>query len=57
MNTCVKPIQATPTLSGSDAQAVVLEALRVPSQKSIEINKKILEMRKSIENHGVFARS
>ncbi len=49
MGSYVKPIQATPTLTGDDAIAIMKQVFTVPSSKSIEKNKKLLEMRKRIE--------
>lgn len=50
MSTYVKPIQATPTLSGKDALDIVKQVLRTPSSESIDKKKKMLEARKRIEN-------
>lgn len=49
MSTYVKPIQATPTLSGNDAVCVIKQALKVPSQEAVERNKRMLEIRKRHE--------
>lgn len=49
MSAYVKPIQATPTLSGKDAINIIKQVLEAPSPESIEKNKKMLEMRKRIE--------
>lgn len=49
MSAYVKPIQATPTLSGKDAINIIKQVLKAPSPESIEKNKKMLEMRKRIE--------
>ena len=49
MSTYVKPIQATPTLSGKDAINIVKQVLREPAPESIEKKKKLLETRKRIE--------
>lgn len=46
MSAYVKPIQATPTLSGTDAIKIVKQALIVPSKEAIERNEKMLEIRK-----------
>lgn len=48
MSAYVKPIQATPTLTGADAMRIVKQAVTAPSPESIERNKKMLEMRKRI---------
>ena len=48
MSAYVKPIQATPTLTGNDAVRIVKQVLTAPSLESIEKNKKMLEMRKRI---------
>lgn len=50
MSACVKPIQATPNLSGKDALDIVKQVLRIPSSESIDKKKKMLEARKRIEN-------
>lgn len=50
MSACVKPIQATPNLSGKDALDIVKQVLRTPSSESIDKKKKMLEVRKRIEN-------
>ena len=50
MSAYVKPIQATPTLSGKDALDIVKQVLRTPSPESIDKKKKMLEARKRIEN-------
>lgn len=49
MSAYVKPIQATPTLSGQDAMSIIKQVLKAPTPESIEKNKKMLEMRKRIE--------
>ncbi len=49
MSAYVKPIQATPTLTGNDAISIVQQVLKAPSPKSVEKNKKMLEIRKRIE--------
>lgn len=49
MSTYVKPIQATPTLSGKDAIDIVKQVLRTPTPESIDKKKKMLEARKRIE--------
>ena len=48
MSAYVKPIQATPTLTGTDAMRIIKQAVTAPSPESIERNKKMLEMRKRI---------
>ena len=48
MSAYVKPIQATPTLSGKDAMHIIKQVVTAPSPESIEKNKKMLEMRKRI---------
>lgn len=48
MSAYVKPIQATPTLSGKDAIQIIKQVVTAPSPESIEKNKKMLEMRKRI---------
>jgi len=48
MSAYVKPIQATPTLSGKDAVNILKQGAVAPSPESIEKNKKMLEMRKRI---------
>ena len=48
MSAYVKPIQATPTLTGKDALRIVKQVVTAPSPESIEKNKKMLEMRKRI---------
>ena len=50
MSAYVKPIQATPTLSGKDALDIVKQVLRTLSPESIDKKKKMLEARKRIEN-------
>lgn len=49
MSTYVKPIQATPTLSGKDAIDIVKEVLRTPTSDSVDKKRKMLEARKRIE--------
>lgn len=49
METHVKPIQATPTLSKTDTKSILKEVLNVPSTEAIERNKKLLAIRKSIQ--------
>ena len=49
MSAYVKPIQATPTLTGNDARNIIRQVLAAPSSESVAKNKKMLEMRKSIE--------
>ena len=48
MSAYVKPIQATPTLSGKDAMQIIKQVVTTPLPESIEKNKKMLEMRKRI---------
>ena len=48
MSAYVKPIQATPTLSGKDAVSILKQGAIAPSPESIEKNKKLLDMRKRI---------
>ncbi len=48
MSAYVKPIQATPTLTGKDALRIVKQVVTAPSPESIEKNKKMLEMRRRI---------
>lgn len=48
MSAYVKPIQATPTLSGKDAMQIIKQVVTAPSPESIEKNEKMLEMRKRI---------
>lgn len=50
MSAYVKPIQATPTLTGNDARNIVRQVLKAPSPESVAKNRKKLEMRKRIEN-------
>ncbi|MGN0386619.1 MAG: hypothetical protein ACI4EX_12155 [Lachnospiraceae bacterium] len=49
MSAYVKPIQATPTLTGNDAVNIIKQVLKAPSTTAIEKNKAMLEKRKSIE--------
>ncbi len=49
MSAYVKPIQATPTLTGNDAIGIIRQVLKEPSPSAVEINRKMLEMRKRIE--------
>lgn len=49
MSVYVKPIQATPTLNGTDALSVIKQVLKTPSPESVEKNKRMLEMRRRIE--------
>lgn len=49
MSVSVKPIQATPTLTGSDAVNIIKQVLKAPSATAIQKNKVMLEKRKSIE--------
>lgn len=49
MSAYVKPIQATPTLTGNDARDIIKEVLKAPSAAAIERNKAMLEIRKSME--------
>lgn len=49
MSAYVKPIQATPTLTGKDAVNIIEQVLKVPSSSAVEKNRKMLEMRKHIE--------
>lgn len=49
MSTYVKPIQATPTLSGKDTIDIVEQVLRTPSPESINKKKEMLKVRKRIE--------
>lgn len=50
MSAYVKPIQATPTLTGNDARNIVQQVLKAPSPESVAKNRKKLQMRKRIEN-------
>ncbi len=49
MSAYVKPIQATPTLTGNDAVNIIKQVLTAPSAAAVEKNKAMLEKRKSIE--------
>ena len=49
MSAYVKPIQATPTLSGNDAVNIMKQVLKAPSADAIEKNRAMLDMRKRIE--------
>lgn len=49
MSAYVKPIQATPTLTGNDAVNIIRQVLTAPSAVAVEKNKAMLEKRKSIE--------
>ena len=49
MSAYVKPIQATPTLTGNDAVNIIKQVLTAPSAAAVEKNKAMLENRKSIE--------
>ena len=53
VSTYVKPIQATPTLTGDDAVNIIKQVLKAPSADYIEKNKAMLDMRKSIEKKRV----
>lgn len=44
----IKPIQATPTLSGEDARSIITQAQSKPSTRSIERNERMLEIRRKI---------
>jgi len=48
MKVYVKPIQATPVLSGDDAKAVLKQVLKAPSKEKLEKNARMLSLRKSI---------
>lgn len=48
MSVYVKPIQATPTLTGKDAMRIVEQVVIAPSPESVEKNRKMLEMRRRI---------
>lgn len=49
MSAYVKPIQATPTLSGNDAVNIIKQVFKAPSAEAIEKNRAMLDMRKRIE--------
>lgn len=49
MSAYVKPIQATPTLTGNDAVNIIRQVLTAPSAAAVEKNKAMLEKRKGIE--------
>lgn len=49
MSAYVKPIQATPTLTGNDAVNIIRQVLTAPSAAAVEKNKAMLKKRKSIE--------
>lgn len=40
----IKPIQATPELSGKDAELFIRQVFSKPSQKEIERNERLLKM-------------
>ena len=48
MKVKVKPIQATPVLSGDDAKAVIIQVRKAPSKEQIAKNARMLSLRKSI---------
>lgn len=49
MSVYIKPIQATPTLSGEDAISIIKQSLTPPTPEAIKKNRKMLEIRKRIE--------
>ena len=47
MERYVKPIQATPTLSGKDAEAIIKQALTPPDPEAIaHLEKRLVELQK-----------
>ena len=44
----VKPIQATPSLSGEDAKRIMLQVSAKPSNEAIKRNEALLKLRKNI---------
>ena len=44
----MKPIQATPSLSGEDAKRIMLQVSTNPSKEAIKRNEELLELRKNI---------
>lgn len=48
MRVDVKPIQATPSLSGEDAKRIMLQVSTKPSKEVIKRNESLLELRKNI---------
>lgn len=44
MLTMMKPIQATPELSGEDAQRVIEQVNKIPTEEAIKKNKKLLNV-------------
>ena len=44
MLTMMKPIQATPELSGEDAQRVIEQVNKIPTGEAIKKNKKLLNV-------------
>jgi hypothetical protein len=45
----IKPIQATPVLSGNDAVNLMKEVLRAPSESAIQKNKMLVNVLKNIK--------
>ena len=55
MEKYIKPIQPTPTLSGSDAKAIIKEALATPSNNSISKNeRRLADLEKIFTNNKHF---
>ena len=48
MSVDVKPIQATPSLSGEDTKRIMLQVSTKPSKEAIKRNEALLELRKNI---------
>lgn len=48
MSVDVKPIQATPSLSGEDAKRIMLQVSTNPSKEAIKRNEALLKLRKNI---------
>lgn len=48
MSVNVKPIQATPSLSGEDAKRIMLQVSTNPSKEAIKKNEVLLKLRKNI---------
>lgn len=47
----IKPIQATPTLSGRDARELIIQTNTVPTEESIKRNELLCDVLKSIRKN------
>ena len=47
----IKPIAATPILSGKDSKWIMMQVEKMPTESAIEKNKKLVEILRKVKNN------